>query len=212
MAGKIPKRRKIKSAAQKREEKKRTLEKMKRLPFGCKVQVPGYRCAYRAWDLENIRRHIKCHRENIKSGDHRNKSRYYEIKIQNDIDVKKVQKKLVPKKQVQMNQVAIIDPTGKEYFIDEKLVFNTIDQLFEEKFVENVLHVETIHETDSYNPEKLGNIFLKDVTPTLEAIKIVRNIDLTQSGMEIATQQQQQTHGIINDSDENQCEHLRAGR
>lgn len=146
-----------KSASQKKEERKIQIERMKERDFGCDVKIAGYRCAYRSSFPQEIRDHVKSHLKHLESGK-RNKSRYWEVKIE-DCDRK------TQSGNKKVNRFAIADANGKEFSLDQELVFTKIEQVFQD----NLILVENSSESTEYATNKS----LSSMTsPAIENTKI----------------------------------------
>lgn len=101
-----------KSESFKMAKRKQKIENMKSLPFGCKVPIPGYKCVYRSWYRQEMRNHVKNHLRSLKSG-MRNRSRYWEEKIESDgFDViKKLKVKFFRKKRERLRTIVSANRT-----------------------------------------------------------------------------------------------------
>lgn len=130
-------------------KKKKEIEKMRFYPYGCKVVLPGIKCAYRALYYSDIREHIRNHRSNIKNillnktAEKRTKARYYEVPaewpncesvIVHQNKQTKRQIKNPPNKKKSDN-VAIFGPNGDCVYLDQELVLKTIEKQFVSHYV-----------------------------------------------------------------------------
>lgn len=120
-------------------DKLAAIEKMKSYPFGCTVKSPGLKCAYRALYYSEIIKHVRNHRNSIKSSIRTN-ARRYEIanetasKNEEDQQARSSQDFSLELNDQQVQNVAIFG-SGIQRVVSKELLFKEIDKQIEQKFV-----------------------------------------------------------------------------